>query len=214
MVHQAACSLPVSGGTFGLHVFGAEPDGPEELLVALHRPDPSKDAIPVVRLHSACATGDVLGSMRCDCGPQLAAAMESLLRQEYGILVYLLQHEGRGIGLANKIRAYALQDQGLDTVEANVALGLPVDARDYRHAAAALRWFGVSRLRLVTNNPLKLQAMVDAGIEVVERVPHAGFVTPFNLSYLQTKDRVLGHLHSVGLPGKSTSPLANGSSAA
>lgn len=166
-------------------------------MAAVHRTAVADEADPLVRLHSACATGDILGSLRCDCGAQLSAALDAVLASDHGILLYLLDHEGRGIGLANKIRAYALQEQGLDTVQANRALGLPVDSRDYTSAAETLRALGVSRLRLATNNPLKIAALEQAGF-AVERVPHGGFVTPSNIDYLKTKDNVLGHLGSLG----------------
>jgi GTP cyclohydrolase II len=122
--------------------------------------------------------------------------LDAVLASDHGILLYLLDHEGRGIGLANKIRAYALQEQGLDSVQANRALGLPVDSRDYADAAETLRALGVARLRLATNNPLKIAALEQAGFSV-ERVPHGGFVTPGNVDYLKTKDNVLGHLGSL-----------------
>ncbi|MET7685075.1 GTP cyclohydrolase II RibA [Streptomyces sp. NPDC005423] len=197
IVSQASCSLPISGGEVELHVFGREKDGPERVMAAVHRTAHSESSPPLVRLHSACATGDILGSLRCDCGSQLSAALDAVLGSDYGILLYLLGHEGRGIGLANKIRAYALQEQGLDTVEANVALGLPVDDRDYTDAIEVLRAFDIFQLRLATNNPLKIAALETAGMEV-ERVPWGGFVTPHNSGYLETKDYVLGHLNSIG----------------
>lgn len=197
IVRQASCTLPIAGGEVGLHVFGREEDGPERVMAAVHRAPHADSCEPLVRLHSACATGDILGSLRCDCGSQLSAALDAVLASDYGILLYLLGHEGRGIGLANKIRAYALQEEGLNTVDANLALGLPVDDRDYREAVEVLRAFDVHRLRLATNNPLKIVALEAAGLEV-ERVPWGGFVTPHNSGYLKTKDYVLGHLDSMG----------------
>ncbi|WP_082119773.1 GTP cyclohydrolase II RibA [Saccharothrix sp. ST-888] len=194
---QAHCTLPVAGGDMGLYVFGEGESGPELVMAAVHRTEDAETVDPLVRLHSACATGDILGSLRCDCGPQLSAALDAVLTSSHGILLYLLGHEGRGIGLANKIRAYALQEQGLDTVQANVVLGLPVDSRDYTAAAEALRALGVSRLRLATNNPLKIAALEEAGF-TVERVPHGGFVSASNVDYLRTKDEILGHLGSLG----------------
>lgn len=194
---QALCTLPVKGGELRLHVFGEGESGPERVVAAVHRTEAEETIDPLVRLHSACATGDIFGSLRCDCGAQLSAALDAVLASSHGILLYLLDHEGRGIGLANKIKAYALQEQGLDTVQANVVLGLPVDSRDYTDAADTLRALGVSRLRLATNNPLKVAALEEAGF-TVERVPHGGFVTPRNIDYLRTKDEVLGHLGSLG----------------
>ncbi|CCK32363.1 GTP cyclohydrolase-2 [Streptomyces davaonensis JCM 4913] len=197
IVSQASCTLPISGGEVRLHVFGRARNGPESVIAAVHRTERAEECAPLVRLHSACATGDILGSLRCDCGSQLSAALDAVLESDHGILLYLLDHEGRGIGLANKIRAYALQEQGMNTAEANLALGLPVDDRDYTDAAAVLREFGVVRLRLATNNPLKISALETAGLEV-QRVPWGGFVTPHNSGYLETKDYVLGHLGSLG----------------
>ncbi|MFF5211927.1 GTP cyclohydrolase II [Streptosporangium sp. NPDC000396] len=194
---QASCTLPTLSGVADLHIFGKGSDGPEEVAAIVHRVESAKTGPPLVRLHSACFTGDVLGSMRCDCGPQLQGAIDLLFEADHGILLYLLRHEGRGIGLANKIRAYALQDKGLDTVEANIQLDLPVDSRNYTPAVAALRWLGIDRVRLITNNPAKMAALVDGGIGV-ERLPHSGFVNPHNFFYLRTKDQLLGHLNSLG----------------
>jgi len=196
--HQASCVLPTRRGSLALHVFGRD-DGTEEVLAAVYQSGSPATAPPLVRAHSACLTGDLLGSLRCDCGQQLGAALDLIAAESHGILLYLLGHEGRGIGLANKIRAYALQEQGLDTVEANRQLGLPVDGRDYSAAVAALRWLGVDRIRLATNNPLKIAAFTRAGIEVT-RVPLNGFVTADNAGYLSVKDRMLGHLQSLGRP--------------
>jgi 3,4-dihydroxy 2-butanone 4-phosphate synthase/GTP cyclohydrolase II len=152
------------------------------------------DGWPVlVRAHSECLTGDVLGSVRCDCGEQLADSLRYLHEQGRGVLLYLRQ-EGRGIGLANKISAYALQEQGLDTVEANLALGLPEDMRDYRAASEMLLDLGVVRARLLTNNPAKIEGLERHGVEVVERVPLGISPNPSNVGYLQTKREKMGHL--------------------
>lgn len=148
---------------------------------------------PLVRLHSECLTGDVFGSLKCDCGPQLKEAIRIIAAEGGGILLYLRQ-EGRGIGLANKLRAYALQDRGLDTVEANERLGFADDERDYAAAAAMLRALGVDRVRLLTNNPAKMAALEDAGVGVVERVGHAMPANPHNADYLAVKRRKSGHL--------------------
>ena len=150
------------------------------------------DGAPLVRLHSSCVTGDAFGSLRCDCGEQLDAAL-SLIGRSGGVLLYLPQ-EGRGIGIANKVRAYALQDGGLDTVDANVALDLPVDAREYRTAAAVLRALGLRRVRLITNNPAKQRDLERSGIEVVDRVPLEARPNAVNLRYLKTKAARMGHL--------------------
>ncbi len=155
------------------------------------------DAAPLVRLHSECLTGDVLGSLKCDCGPQLDAALAAMAAQAraggWGVLLYLRQ-EGRGIGLVNKLRAYQLQDQGFDTVDANTRLGLPVEARDFPVAARMLDLLGVSRLRLLTNNPAKVSALAAAGVTVIERVAHALPANPHNARYLATKRDRAGHL--------------------
>jgi GTP cyclohydrolase II len=148
---------------------------------------------PLVRLHSECLTGDVFGSLKCDCGPQLKEALHIIGQSGGGVLLYLRQ-EGRGIGLANKIRAYALQDRGLDTVDANQRLGFADDERDYGHAAAILRALGVDTVRLLTNNPSKVEGLEAAGIKVAERVPHHMPANPHNADYLATKRKKSGHL--------------------
>ena len=148
---------------------------------------------PLIRLHSECLTGDVFGSLKCDCGPQLKEALRLLGAEGGGILLYLRQ-EGRGIGLANKLRAYALQDRGLDTVDANNRLGFADDLRDYRAAAAILEALGASSVRLLTNNPAKVRGLEAAGVTVVERVGHAMPANPHNADYLATKRRRSGHL--------------------
>ncbi|HEX5236944.1 MAG TPA: GTP cyclohydrolase II [Sphingomicrobium sp.] len=170
--------------------FRASDDGQEHvaLVVGAFARKP-----PLVRLHSECLTGDVFGSLKCDCGPQLKEALRILGDKGGGVLLYLRQ-EGRGIGLANKLRAYALQDRGLDTVEANVRLGFEDDERDYGHAAAMLRALGIDGVRLLTNNPRKVAGLEAAGIGVVERVPHHMPVNPHNADYLATKRRKSGHL--------------------
>ncbi|MFD1610653.1 GTP cyclohydrolase II [Sphingomonas tabacisoli] len=147
---------------------------------------------PLVRLHSECLTGDVLGSLKCDCGPQLHAALKEISGAGWGILLYLRQ-EGRGIGLVNKLRAYALQDQGFDTVDANTRLGFRIDARDFRVAARMLELLGQRRIRLLTNNPMKVAELEKAGIEVTERVPHRVAANPHNEKYLATKRDRTGH---------------------
>lgn len=148
---------------------------------------------PLVRLHSECLTGDVFGSLKCDCGPQLKEALHIIGESGGGVLLYLRQ-EGRGIGLVNKIRAYSLQDRGLDTVDANLRLGFADDERDYGHAAAMLRAIGIDRVRLLTNNPKKVKGLEAAGIQVTERVAHHMAANPHNADYLETKRRRSGHL--------------------
>ncbi|MDH2444163.1 GTP cyclohydrolase II [Amnibacterium sp. CER49] len=149
--------------------------------------------VPVVRVHSECLTGEVLASAKCECGPQLDAAIRTVVAQG-GAVVYLRGHEGRGIGLLNKLRAYRLQQDGLDTVDANTALGLPVDARDYGAAAAVLRDLGIERVRLLTNNPDKLAQLEAAGIRIAERLPLVLESGGPSDDYLETKRRRLGHL--------------------
>ena len=170
--------------------FRASDDGQEHvaLVVGAFGGKPA-----LVRLHSECLTGDVFGSLKCDCGPQLREALHIIGAAGGGVLLYLRQ-EGRGIGLANKLRAYALQDRGLDTVEANLRLGFADDERDYGHAAAMLRTLGIDQVRLLTNNPAKVKGLEAAGIEVVERVPHQMATNPHNADYLTTKRRRSGHL--------------------
>ena len=148
---------------------------------------------PLVRLHSECLTGDVFGSLKCDCGPQLKEALRIIGASGGGVLLYLRQ-EGRGIGLANKVRAYGLQDRGLDTVDANRRLGFADDERDYGHAAAMLRTLGIEEVRLLTNNPQKVKGVEAAGIRVAERVPHQMPTNPHNADYLATKRKKSGHL--------------------
>jgi GTP cyclohydrolase II len=188
---QAESTLATRSGAFKISVFNVE--GAPGEIAALTRGPLNDDAIPLVRLHSECLTGDVLGSLRCDCGQQLSAALELIASAPSGVLLYLPQ-EGRGIGLANKIRAYALQDQGLDTVDANLALGLPVDRRDYAAAAHILLSLGLRRVRLLTNNPAKSAALEKHGVEVVERVALVVPPNPINLEYLRTKADRMGHL--------------------
>jgi GTP cyclohydrolase II len=148
---------------------------------------------PLVRLHSECLTGDVFGSLKCDCGPQLNEALRIIGAAGAGVLLYLRQ-EGRGIGLVNKVRAYSLQDRGLDTVDANRRLGFADDERDYGHAAAMLRTLGIDRVRLLTNNPNKVEGLEAAGIKVIERVAHQMPANPHNADYLATKRKRSGHL--------------------
>jgi len=183
--------LPTRFGDFDVAVF--EIDGTPGEAVALMQGPLDGNTIPLVRLHSECLTGDVLGSLRCDCGEQLDEALALIASADSGVLLYLHQ-EGRGIGLANKIRAYALQDQGLDTVDANLALGLPVDRREYASAAEILRHLGLRQVRLLTNNPLKSAALERHGIQVVERVPLAVRPNSVNQRYLRTKADRMGHL--------------------
>ena len=198
-VHEQAAALriatrarlPVAGDEEAKIVaFRAPGSADEHVALIVGQPDGATP--PLVRLHSECLTGDVLGSLKCDCGPQLHAAIAAMKAAGWGILLYLRQ-EGRGIGLVNKLRAYQLQDQGFDTVDANTRLGFAVDARDFGVAAAMLRLIGQDRVRLLTNNPGKVAGLEAAGITVAERVRHALPANPHNERYLATKRDRTGH---------------------
>ncbi|MES2055690.1 MAG: GTP cyclohydrolase II [Pseudomonadota bacterium] len=186
----ARAKLPVAGAEHAEIVAFRTPESPGEhiaLLIGTPNGQP-----PLVRLHSECLTGDVLGSLKCDCGPQLDAAIAAIAASGWGILLYLRQ-EGRGIGLINKLRAYALQDQGFDTVDANTRLGFAIDARDFSVAARMLALLGQRSVRLLTNNPQKVAQLEAAGISVIERVPHFLPTNPHNEHYLATKRDRTGH---------------------
>lgn len=183
--------LPTRYGQFTAHAFQGVDTGTEHL--ALSMGDISGDDV-LLRLHSECLTGDVFGSCRCDCGEQLDLAMKKIAEEGRGVLLYLRGHEGRGIGLSNKIRAYALQDTGLDTVDANLALGQAIDARTYAFAADFLRQWGVNSVRLMSNNPIKIKALEDAGIKVTEQMRHIVQPNSENEKYLATKRSRMGHL--------------------
>ena len=192
LVPVASARVPMALARAGrLHVFRTTDGAEEHYAVEVGQPD---RAAPVLaRLHSACFTGDVLGSLKCDCGPQLHGALAQMDAAGAGVLLYLNQ-EGRGIGLANKMRAYALQDLGFDTVEANHRLGFEDDERDFRTGAAILRALGFSAVRLLTNNPAKVARMADSGIAVAERVALRVGANPLNAAYLATKAAKSGHL--------------------
>ena len=174
-----------------LHVFRPDDGGEEHYAVEIGRPD--RDRPVLTRLHSACFTGDLLGSLKCDCGAQLKAALGAMGDKGEGVLLYLNQ-EGRGIGLANKMRAYSLQDQGFDTVEANHRLGFEDDERDFRIGAGVLKELGFSDVLLMTNNPAKVEMMQQCGIKVSERVPLIAGKNPLNTGYLKTKAKKSGHI--------------------
>lgn len=187
-----AARLPMIASEAGrLHIFRPEDGGEEHYAIEVGTP--ARDTPVLARLHSACFTGDVLGSLKCDCGPQLNAALMQMGEEGAGVLLYLNQ-EGRGIGLANKMRAYSLQDQGFDTVEANHRLGFEDDERDFRIGARILREMGFGSVRLMTNNPRKIEMMQANGIEVSKRVPLKVGETRQNTAYLQTKANKSGHL--------------------
>jgi 3,4-dihydroxy 2-butanone 4-phosphate synthase / GTP cyclohydrolase II len=187
-----SATVPTDWGAFTCVAYRSELDGVEHL--AFVRGDVSDGEPCLVRVHSECLTGDVFGSRRCDCGPQLAAAMERIDAEGRGAVVYLRGHEGRGIGIGHKIRAYSLQDEGFDTVDANLELGLPVDSREYGIGAQILTDLGVHDLRLMTNNPAKYGGLAGYGLRVIERVAMPIVTTPENVHYLRTKRDRLGHL--------------------
>ncbi|AXK40641.1 GTP cyclohydrolase II [Crenobacter cavernae] len=189
--HVARCKLPTQWGEFTMHGFEEAGSGKEHVALTLGDFGDGEPAL--VRLHSECLTGDALFSLRCDCGFQLAAALEAIAKEGRGALLYLRQ-EGRGIGLINKIRAYRLQDGGADTVEANEQLGFPADARDFRIARDMLAELKICKVRVMTNNPRKIDTLKRVGIEVVERVPLEVGRNPYNDKYLDTKADKLGHL--------------------
>jgi GTP cyclohydrolase II len=194
----ATARMPTKCGMF--HAIGFECDGANgthrvETALAIVMGDLTQDA-PLLRLHSQCFTGEALGSLRCDCGDQLVMAMRAIAEEGRGLVIYEYQ-EGRGIGLMAKLQAYELQDVGIDTVEANHALGFQADCRNFSLPAAILRDLGVSRVRLLTNNPRKARALSNAGIEVVACVPCEAGPTPYSLAYLRTKKERMGHALSL-----------------
>jgi 3,4-dihydroxy 2-butanone 4-phosphate synthase/GTP cyclohydrolase II len=188
----AVSRLPTDFGDFAAHAYAYGLDGVQH--IALVQGDVRGGSPVLVRVHSECLTGDIFASRRCDCGAQLRASLRAISKQGRGVVVYLRDHEGRGIGLGQKLHAYALQDEGLDTVDANLRLGLPVDARNYVAGAAILHSLGVPCVRLLTNNPDKCAALAAHGVNVVERVPLLTTPTPDNARYLRTKQDRLGHL--------------------
>jgi GTP cyclohydrolase II len=188
---MTATRLPTSEGLFTLYLYHNNQDDKEHLALVMGEPDPDEPTI--LRVHSECFTGDVLGSRRCDCGPQLQRALQMIAANGAGILIYLRQ-EGRGIGLLEKLRAYNLQDEGYDTVDANLALGHGADERDYTTAALILRDLGVSQVQLLTNNPAKIEALQALDVTVTNRLPLTTAVTPDNIDYLRTKVTRMRHL--------------------
>jgi len=189
--YVASAQLPTQWGVFSIHGFEETATGKEHIALVM---GDIADGEPVLmRVHSECLTGDALFSQRCDCGPQLQAALEAIAAEGRGLLLYLRQ-EGRGIGLLNKIRAYALQDKGADTVEANEQLGFDADLRQYAICEAMLKHLQVKKVRLMTNNPRKVKALQDQGIEVIERKSLQFGRNPHNEAYLKTKQGKLGHL--------------------
>jgi len=202
ITHEASAKLPTDVGDFDLHVYTGKADPEPHLALSLGIPTPSEehpnepiDEPVLVRAHSECLTGDLFHSRRCDCGEQLRAAQSLIAKEGRGVILYMRQ-EGRGIGLVNKIKAYSLQDGGMDTVEANVHLGFKADHRDYGMGAQILHDLGVRKLRLLTNNPVKFRALRGYGLEIVERVPIEVVPNPANEKYLRTKAEKLGHVFS------------------
>ena len=188
---MAQAALPSRFGKFTIHGFAGR--GPMEEAVALVHGNIKGKSAPLVRIHSQCLTGDVLASLRCDCRAQLELSLKKIAKARSGILLYLPQ-EGRGIGLMNKLRAYELQDGGMDTVEANEKLGFAADARDYDFSGQVLKQLGVRKIRLLSNNPEKVRQLEASGIRVVERVPCQPRISKISRAYMQTKKAKMGHI--------------------
>ena len=190
ITREIGVDMPTAWGNFDLLAY--RQTNTQEIHLALIKGTWEKDEPVLVRVHSSCATGDIFGSCRCDCGPQLHAAMELVEQEGKGVVLYMNQ-EGRGIGLINKLKAYKLQEEGMDTVQANLALGLPMDSRDYGVGAQILRDLGVSKIRLISNNPQKRVGLLGYGLEIVDQVPIEIQPNPHNEKYLQTKRDKMGH---------------------
>lgn len=207
----AEAKLPTVFGEFRAVAYEAVNDGTPYVALVKGEIRPEDDEPVLVRVHSGCLTGDALLSLRCDCGEQLHTAMNRINEEGRGVLLYIGHHEGRGIGIINKIRAYSLQDQGADTVQANHALGLAADSREYGTGAQVLYDLGVRKMRLLTNNPTKRVALDGYGLQIVEREPLTPTVTAENRSYLETKQVKMGHIGLLALDGANgEAPLANG----
>lgn len=192
----ATSRLPTAFGEFKITVFQDPKTGEEHVALSKGLDTPPTEPV-LVRIHSECLTGDAFSSLKCDCGPQLQATQKLINEVGQGVILYLRQ-EGRGIGLTNKIRAYALQDQGHDTVDANLMLNLPADARSYDMCTIMLDHLQVNQVKLITNNPSKIQALQELGIDVVDRVPLTVGLNPFNAEYLKTKHERMAHMYKKG----------------
>ena len=192
----ATSRLPTAFGEFKITVFQDPKTGEEHVALSKGLDTPPTGPV-LVRIHSECLTGDAFASLKCDCGPQLQATQKLINEVGQGVILYLRQ-EGRGIGLTNKIRAYALQDQGHDTVDANLMLNLPADARHYDMCTIMLDHLQVKQVKLITNNPSKIQALQELGIDVVDRVPLTVGLNPFNAEYLKTKHERMAHMYKKG----------------
>jgi 3,4-dihydroxy 2-butanone 4-phosphate synthase/GTP cyclohydrolase II len=190
ITREIGVDMPTAWGNFDLLAY--RQTNTQEIHLALIKGSWEKDEPILVRVHSSCATGDIFGSCRCDCGPQLHAAMEMVEQEGKGVVLYMNQ-EGRGIGLINKLKAYKLQEEGMDTVQANLALGLPMDGRDYGVGAQILRDLGVAKIRLISNNPQKRVGLLGYGLEIIDQVPIEIEPNPHNQKYLQTKRDKMGH---------------------
>jgi len=188
---NATSELPTRFGHFKLDIF-TDKKGTEYLAISSGTPRNGC----LVRLHSECATGDILGSLRCDCRDQLELALRKISETKNGLVIYLRGQEGRGIGLANKIKAYALQDKGQDTVDANISLGFVVDERTYDTAIAILKYYNLSEIQVMTNNRQKIEAIEKAGIKIARHIPLWTTTNPYNESYIATKQRRMGHITS------------------
>ncbi len=188
----SSARIPTKYGDFSAHIYRSSLDEVEHLAFVYG--DLNTDEPPLVRVHSECLTGDVLGSLRCDCGSQLDTAMKLVAENGSGAIIYLRGHEGRGIGLGHKMRAYALQDEGLDTVDANVALGFSPDSREYGIGAQIIADLGIQKMRILTNNPKKYGGLQGYNLEIIERVPLISGLNPENVRYLKTKEERMGHL--------------------
>ncbi len=203
MVERVAeATIPTEFGDFQSVVYESVLDSEQHVAFVMGEPAGHEDVL--VRVHSECLTGDIFGSLRCDCGPQLQQSLQRIAEEGEGVLVYLRGHEGRGIGLGHKIRAYSLQEEGLDTVDANLQQGLPMDSREYGIGAQILVDLGISTMRLMTNNPAKYGGLEGFGLEITGREPLETVPTPQNIAYLRTKRERMGHLLDFDDPGSAT----------